>query len=131
MHYRHKFRVLILVLVILFVFFVKFTCYGQHVFGVRVTGKCNDCECRGLFYDACRSYEGCLNSSDQFCGSSTYGSCETPGDCVTGGCSGQVCQAKNEEPVVTTCEARECYNSRIYWMACDCVENKCQWAVTG
>lgn len=129
MHYRHKFRVLILVLVILFVFFVKFTCYGQHGFGSS-RQNLTICDCTNFFNYECNDI-GVPPLLEGFCGSSTYGSCETPSDCVTGGCSGQVCQAKNEDPVVTTCEARECYDARTYWMACDCVENKCQWGVTG
>lgn len=130
MHYRHKFRILILVLVILFVVFVKFTCYGQHGFD-GWNEKCNDCKCLNIFSEGCTNSICEENITNGFCGSSTYGSCETPADCVTGGCSGQVCQAKNGEPIVTVCDARACYNTRTYWMACDCVENKCQWAVTG
>ncbi|MCK4552752.1 eight-cysteine-cluster domain-containing protein [Candidatus Pacearchaeota archaeon] len=65
--------------------------------------------------------------SEDFCGLSTYGSCSSDFDCIKGGCSGQVCQSKNEEPIITTCEFRECYNAEKYDMQCKCVNEKCQW----
>ncbi len=63
-----------------------------------------------------------------FCGSSTNGACSTDSDCMKGGCSGQVCQGKSEEPIITTCEFRECYDSVRYGVSCGCVSNKCQWS---
>ncbi len=62
-----------------------------------------------------------------FCGTSTLGSCATSADCVSGGCSGQVCQSKDEESVITTCEFRDCYNAAAYNLKCECFNNKCQW----
>lgn len=62
-----------------------------------------------------------------FCGTSTYGNCNSNSDCMTGGCSGQVCQSKNEEPIITTCEYRDCYNASAYDVKCECLNNKCQW----
>ncbi len=62
-----------------------------------------------------------------FCGKSTYGSCETDSDCVKGGCSNQVCQSKNEESEVTTCEWKDCYNSTRKGLNCVCIKNKCMW----
>jgi len=67
-------------------------------------------------------------SIEDFCGSSTYGSCTSDSDCITGGCSGQVCQSKNEEKVITTCEMRDCYDARKYNLNCKCLDNKCQWS---
>ncbi len=63
----------------------------------------------------------------KFCGWSTTGACSDNSDCMTGGCSGQVCQSKNEEPVTTTCEWRECYDAVQYAMTCGCVDGKCEW----
>lgn len=63
-----------------------------------------------------------------FCGWSTQGNCSTDVDCVAGGCSGQVCQSTFEEPVITTCEYKECYNADLYGMECQCVEGACQWS---
>ncbi len=63
----------------------------------------------------------------KFCGWSTNGWCESDSDCTTGGCSRQVCQSKSEEPVATTCEYRECYDSTQYAMSCGCVDGKCEW----
>ncbi len=57
----------------------------------------------------------------EFCGSSTQGFCASNSDCVTGGCSGQVCQSVQEEPAITTCEYKDCYNSAKYGMACKCI----------
>ena len=67
-------------------------------------------------------------TKEEFCGTSTKGSCASSADCVTGGCSGQVCQSKNEEPVITTCEWTGCYDETQYGLSCKCVENKCQWS---
>ncbi len=68
-----------------------------------------------------------IKSISGFCGSSTYDSCSADSDCVTGGCSRQVCQSKTTEPVFTTCEYRECYNAQFYEVICKCVEGKCRW----
>lgn len=65
----------------------------------------------------------------EFCGRSTNGACANDNDCMTGGCSGQVCQSKNEEPVITTCEYRECYDAKKYNAACRCTQSKCQWTL--
>jgi len=65
---------------------------------------------------------------EEFCGFSTYGFCLSDLDCVIGGCSGQVCQSKYEEPVITSCDWKECYNAKLYGLSCKCVNNKCQWA---
>lgn len=56
--------------------------------------------------------------------------CESDSDCIRGGCSGTVCQSKDEEPIMTTCEFRpeyECYEM----IECSCVEGECQWEETG
>jgi len=63
----------------------------------------------------------------EFCGISTDGQCSTDSDCMVGGCSGQVCQSKSEEPVITTCEWRNCYRAIDYEAECKCSNNKCQW----
>ncbi|MDP2934581.1 MAG: eight-cysteine-cluster domain-containing protein [bacterium] len=62
-----------------------------------------------------------------FCGQSTNGPCSKNEDCMSGGCSGQVCQSKNEEPIITTCEYAECYNAAAYNLTCGCKNNQCQW----
>jgi len=62
-----------------------------------------------------------------FCGWSTNGNCASNSDCITGGCSGQVCQSKNEEGVITTCEFRDCYVAENYGLECKCQDSKCQW----
>ena len=84
-------------------------------------------------FDNIKSREDCYNKiqkpflKKEFCGWSTYGKCSSDLDCMTGGCSSQVCQSKKEEPIITTCEWRDCYNAKIYGIACKCIENKCQW----
>ncbi len=65
--------------------------------------------------------------SKGFCGWATKGACKTDADCMTGGCSGQVCQSKKEEPAITTCEYRDCYRAESFGVKCGCVKNKCQW----
>lgn len=64
---------------------------------------------------------------ETFCGWSTRHYCSSDKDCVRGGCSGQVCQSKFEEAVVTTCEWKDCYNPDKYGLVCGCVNNECQW----
>ena len=67
-------------------------------------------------------------TDEEFCGSSTEGSCSEDDDCVAGGCSGQVCASKNEEPIMTTCEYTECYDAEKYGVSCVCAEGKCRWS---
>ncbi|MGC9049171.1 MAG: eight-cysteine-cluster domain-containing protein [Patescibacteria group bacterium] len=74
-------------------------------------------------------FTGLADTADEdFCGLSTYGNCSVDSDCVVGGCSAQVCQSKNEEPTVTTCEYKDCYNAGKYELKCKCLAQKCQWA---
>lgn len=68
-------------------------------------------------------------SVGNFCGSSTYGSCITDADCMSAGCSGQICQSTTEENAITTCEWKECYNAESFGLGCGCVNNQCQWAL--
>jgi eight-cysteine-cluster-containing protein len=68
------------------------------------------------------------SKTEDFCGWSTNGQCSLDSDCQSAGCSGQVCQSKSEEPILTTCEWRECYDKTKYGLTCKCVENKCQWS---
>ncbi|MEM4720097.1 MAG: eight-cysteine-cluster domain-containing protein [Candidatus Bilamarchaeaceae archaeon] len=65
--------------------------------------------------------------AEGFCGYSTNGKCNNDNDCIRGGCSAQVCQSKNEPPVITTCEYRECYKASDYGLECGCVHNQCRW----
>lgn len=63
---------------------------------------------------------------ENFCGSSTSASCSSSSDCHEGGCSGQVCE-RRDEGTITTCEFRECYVAKNYNLSCQCIGNKCQW----
>lgn len=55
------------------------------------------------------------------------GECENDFDCVASGCSGQICQPKNQPPINTTCEYKEEY--ACYQPAeCQCNSNKCGWS---
>jgi len=64
---------------------------------------------------------------ESFCGTSTSGQCSADSDCTSGGCSGQVCQSKSEEPMITTCEYRDCYNAEEYGVKCSCANGACAW----
>ncbi|KKP37442.1 MAG: hypothetical protein UR27_C0006G0049 [Candidatus Peregrinibacteria bacterium GW2011_GWA2_33_10] len=64
----------------------------------------------------------------KFCGLSTYGYCETEKDCFRGGCSGQVCQNKQDEGMGIICEWNNCYMNKLYNLGCQCINNQCQWA---
>jgi eight-cysteine-cluster-containing protein len=53
--------------------------------------------------------------------------CQTSTDCTTGGCSGQVCVAKDKSSkIITTCEYRSEYEC-LKETQCTCVEGKCSW----
>lgn len=77
--------------------------------------------------DYCGAEKHRLIREGGFCGYSTNGQCNADNDCITGGCSGQVCQSKSEEPMITTCEYRDCYNAKDYNLTCGCKNNQCQW----
>jgi len=68
-----------------------------------------------------------LSPNIEFCGFSTFGKCKNDSDCFISGCSSQVCQSKLEEPILTTCEYRECYNYFKFNLSCKCIDNMCQW----
>ena len=63
----------------------------------------------------------------KFCGWSDYGKCNSNKDCVTDGCSAQVCRSKFGEPVITSCEWLDCYDAERFNVTCKCIDGKCQW----
>ena len=64
---------------------------------------------------------------DRVEGPSAAGECTTDADCVTAGCSGEVCAAKaSAEGLMTTCEIRPCFAALD---TCGCVEGVCSWAL--
>lgn len=79
-----------------------------------------------LFLTACTVQEPV--NEESFCGTSTNGSCSSNSECITAGCSGQICQSSSEEERISTCEYRECYDKTKYSLSCSCKENQCQWA---
>ncbi|HDJ96634.1 MAG TPA: eight-cysteine-cluster domain-containing protein, partial [Candidatus Aenigmarchaeota archaeon] len=56
-----------------------------------------------------------------------YGKCNSNEDCVTDGCSAQVCRSKFEKQIITSCEWLDCYDAKKYGVACKCVSGKCEW----
>lgn len=62
-----------------------------------------------------------------FCGTSTQGVCDSDADCVTDGCSGQICRSASEQAVITTCEWRECYDDKKFGVKCSCIGGGCRW----
>ena len=64
---------------------------------------------------------------EEFCGRSTMSYCTSDLDCVRGGCSASICQAKADEQMLTTCEYRDCYDASRYGLTCGCFSGKCQW----
>ena len=115
------FIVLVIVVIIVILFFVS----NDSQYGLRGEeesegeGELGEVGEPGL-YPASEDLGG-------FCGESTKGSCNTDEDCVSAGCSGQICQSIDEESLITTCEFLECYNQEFYGVSCGCVNNKCQW----
>ena len=78
------------------------------------------CEEWSLFYDRCKVKD--------FCGISTFGKCKTDSDCITTGCSNEVCQSKDEDLIITTCNYDSCKNSTSFNLSCGCVNGQCVWA---
>ncbi|VVB53619.1 Uncharacterised protein [uncultured archaeon] len=113
---------------------VNETAAGQAVYCVLADGRV--CEEWSFYISNGRSCvplggrndTSSVNKTGGFCGRSTEGACRIDGDCVAGGCSGQICQSKNDEPLVSTCEYRECYNAAAYGLGCRCENNSCRWA---
>lgn len=100
-------------------------CYGDHVYWFDSCGhkqeKKEYCE-NGCELGFCKE-----RPSTEFCGTSTEGACNSDIDCVTSGCSGQVCQSASEDDIDTTCEWRDCYSAEKFDMGCQCVEGYCKW----
>lgn len=63
-----------------------------------------------------------------FCGLSTEGPCESDADCVRGGCSDQACRSVEEDPLMTSCEWKDCYRAEDFGFTCQCIVGKCMWA---
>ncbi len=62
-----------------------------------------------------------------FCGWATSGACKTSADCVRSGCSGEVCQSASEQPAITSCIYKSCYDAAAAGVSCGCVAGRCQW----
>ena len=90
-------------------------------------GECQDNKCVAVAGGGNEPGNGTVTPPTGFCGRSTNGPCSGNLDCMSGGCSGQVCQSASEPPVITTCEYTECYNARTYGLTCGCSAGKCQW----
>lgn len=92
-------------------------------------------ECASAGYPVMESYpEQCRTPDGRtfvkilgFCGTSTNATCSNSTECMTGGCSGQVCQGVNEEPIITICLYRDCYNNEAYNYTCGCSYGHCAW----
>lgn len=93
-------------------------------YGVCVFSDGSECEEWAFFRRECKPLS---EKKEGFCGWSTLGKCLTDLDCTKGGCSGQICQSKQEEPIITTCEWIDCYDAKAYKMECKCVNKQCQW----
>ena len=89
---------------------------SQNQVGAEIENEGDDSELRNT-----------VQLRENFCGTSTLGACEEDEDCIVGGCSQAVCQGASEEPAITTCEFRECYNTTKYDAECGCVDKKCKW----
>ncbi len=76
-----------------------------------------------LFLGACAVENKVIN--EDFCGTETLSECSSDSECVTDGCSGEICRAVNDESYITTCEWKECYEKR--GLECKCIEGKCAW----
>lgn len=119
------------------------TCVGNWIIeSGNCSWKCEeesecqtDSDCPSIVCVSTPCYQNkCINgkceleiNKSEFCGSSTNFACSSDSDCKIGGCSSQVCQGKNEEDMITTCEYKDCYNSEKFNLNCRCENNKCKW----
>ena len=65
--------------------------------------------------------------SEKFCGWSSEGACQSDMDCITSGCSSEVCQSVKEDIYNTICQSGDCYDSELYNLRCACVHSACKW----
>ena len=82
-----------------------------------------------VYLDAVHPDAGAPADGVDFCGWSTKGSCDSGADCLMAGCSSQICRARSEESLFSTCEWRDCYNAKAYGLSCGCVDGQCQWGL--
>ncbi len=59
-------------------------------------------------------------------GSSTHGKCSIDDDCITGGCNGEICQSKSEEPLMSICVYDPPY-PKDFGYECKCIDQECMW----
>lgn len=78
-----------------------------------------------ILLSACTTEKQEINVNEDFCGTETLSLCNSDSDCVTDGCSGQICRSVNDESYATTCEWKDCYEKN--GLECKCVENACSW----
>jgi eight-cysteine-cluster-containing protein len=104
--------------------YCEMMCSSGYYFD-RTQGKCAFWEagscCSGPPFKTLEECQKYCGGDSGFCGSSTQGPCASDSECITGGCSGQVCQSIKEQSVPTTCEYKDCYNAEKYGMKCRCI----------
>lgn len=61
-----------------------------------------------------------------FCGVSSYGKCDYDTDCYISGCNGEICQSKNEQPILSACVVLDCHK-KPEGIVCGCQKGECQW----
>jgi eight-cysteine-cluster-containing protein len=97
------------------------------------TGEAPECvnplDCKGP-HDECEGEWRCAHGRCVWdCAITPPGECSSDSDCTTGGCSGEICISKSEEPPITTCEWREEYGC-LELNNCKCIGGKCKWEDT-
>ena len=96
-------------------------CQGAIPWSANITGYNGTLN---VYYDGRKVYP---SSPGGFCGWSTNAACTNDSDCIKGGCSGQVCQGASEQPAITDCVYKDCYDAKAAGVRCGCVAGKCQW----
>ena len=61
-----------------------------------------------------------------FCGTQTETFCSQDSDCMVGGCSGEICQARKDNMMNSICLFEDCYQkpTNVY---CGCDSGQCKW----
>ncbi len=97
---------------------------------VEIAGYCT-ANCGNGVCDGIETHYNCPSDcKENYCGLSTMGLCQSDGECVEDGCSGQICRSTQEEPIDTTCEYLECFDKEEYGVECRCFYGSCQWSPT-
>ena len=91
--------------------------------------RCVDKRCMQVFEciadTDCAEGERCVQNNCE----AENAECDSDRDCKKGGCSGELCESKSAEPLMTVCVYRPEYDC-LDMIDCGCVKGRCAWEKT-